>query len=56
MRSTRFLLKGLLMNLADKRLAVMVPDHLVDHIDFEGIILQGRYGAGQALAWDCGTL
>jgi hypothetical protein len=30
------------MNLADKRLAVMVPDNLVDHIDFEGIIAGSR--------------
>jgi bifunctional non-homologous end joining protein LigD len=40
------------MNPADKRLVVMVPDHLVDYIDLEGIIPRGSYGAWPVVVWD----
>jgi hypothetical protein len=43
------------MNPADKRLVVMVPDHLIDYIDLEGIIPRGSYGAWPVIVWDSVT-
>ena len=43
------------MNPADKRLAIMVDDHTLEYGGFEGIIPQGRYGAGPVVIWDHGA-
>ncbi len=38
----------------DKRLAVLVDDHELEHADFEGIIPESEYGSGAVIVWDAG--
>jgi bifunctional non-homologous end joining protein LigD len=42
------------MNPKDKRLAIMVDDHTLEYISYEGIIPDGQYGSGAVVIWDSG--
>ncbi len=46
--------KGPSMNPADKRLAIMVDDHMPEYASYEGIIPEGQYGSGAVVIWDRG--
>lgn len=47
--------KNIPIDFGIKRLAIQVEDHELDYINFEGIIKEGDYGAGEVKIWDSGV-
>jgi bifunctional non-homologous end joining protein LigD len=46
--------KGPTLDPTERRLAIRVEDHVLEYIDYEGIIPPG-YGAGPVVVWDHGS-
>ncbi len=47
--------KGLPYKSSERHLAMHVEDHPLSYFDFEGVIPEGNYGAGNVIVWDVGN-